>query len=137
MPHLVLEYSANLPPRLDAQRLVDRLHAAALETGAFEVGALRTRAAARACYRIADGHPDNAFVAAVLRVGHGRDADTRRRIGEAIFAAMCEELTPLLETLPLGVSFEVQEIDPNVSFKKNTLHDFVDRRQRRETEPHE
>lgn len=135
MPHLLLEYSTNLPPRLDPQRLVNRLHAAALATGAFEIGALRTRAAARDCYRIADGHPDNAFVAGVLRVGHGRDAETRHRLGEAIFSAMCEELTPLLETLPIGVSFEVQEIDPAFSFKRNTLHEFVARRHPRDAEP--
>ena len=59
MPHLILEYSSNLSTKLDVQTLVDRVHTAALETGMFKLGAVRTRATARDIYRIADGHPDN------------------------------------------------------------------------------
>ena len=125
MPHLIIEYSDNLPPRLDVQHLVDRVHAAALETGVFEVGALRTRAAARHHYCIADGHPDNGFVHVVLRIRHGRDAEVKRRLGEAMFAAICDVLHALFEASPLGISFEIQEIDPDVSFKRNNLHERV------------
>jgi 5-carboxymethyl-2-hydroxymuconate isomerase len=31
---------------------------------------------------IADGHKDNAFVAVTVRIGHGRDAETRKRAGQ-------------------------------------------------------
>ena len=47
MPHLNIEYSANLEEELDVQALVDRIHETALETGIFPLGGVRTRAEAR------------------------------------------------------------------------------------------
>jgi 5-carboxymethyl-2-hydroxymuconate isomerase len=128
MPHVVVEYSANLRPRIDLPRLLRVLHGAALATGVFPPGGTRTRAAERADYLIADGHPDNAFVHATLRIGHGRDLPTRRRAGQAVFDALLAELAPVSESSPLAISFEVQEIDPELSFKHNTVHRWVEAR---------
>jgi 5-oxopent-3-ene-1,2,5-tricarboxylate decarboxylase/2-hydroxyhepta-2,4-diene-1,7-dioate isomerase len=91
----------------------------------FTPGALRTRALEQTAYRIADAHPDNAFVYAELRVGHGRDMETRRLAGEAVFAAMRDFLKPLFDKRPLGLSLEVTEIDPVLSFKQNNTHAYV------------
>lgn len=135
MPHLTIEYSKNLTAALDVQALVDRLHAATLDTGLFEIGALRTRAAARRHYRIADGHPDNGFVHIVLRMRQGREAAAKRRAGELIFAAACDALAPIFDAVPLGISFEIQEIDPELSFKRNTLHEIVRQRRSSTGEP--
>jgi 5-carboxymethyl-2-hydroxymuconate isomerase len=77
---------------------------------------------------IADGHRDNAFVHLSLKVGHGRDLETRKRACEAIFDAACRHLAPLFEDTPLGISLEVQEIDPVLTFKKNNLHEHVKQR---------
>ena len=129
MPHIVVEYSANLRTRLGPQALIDCVHQAALGTGVFPVGGTRTRAVERSCFRIADGHPDNGFVHVVLRIAHGRDLATRRRVGEEVFGAVCKYLEGVLERSPLGISLEIQEIDPEVSWKKNNLHEYVQRRQ--------
>jgi len=128
MPHIVVEYSANLRTRLGPQDLIDCVHQAALRTGVFPIGGTRTRAAERSCFRIADGHPDNGFVHVVLRIAHGRDLATRRRVGEEVFGAVCKFLEGVFERSPLGVSLEIQEIDPEVSWKKNNLHEHVQRR---------
>jgi len=129
MPHIVVEYSSNVRDRLDLDRLIERLHTTAIGTGVFPLGGTRTRAAERTRYRIADGHPDNAFVHVTLRIGHGRDAQTKERAARAVFDALCEHLAPLYDAAPLGISFEVQEIDPALSFKKNNLHEYVAARQ--------
>ncbi len=128
MPHIVVEYSANIRGRIGPDDLVKRVHEAALRTGVFPIGGIRTRAAERSCYRIADGHPDNAFVHIVLRIRQGRDLETRRRAGEEVFREVCTHLEPLFEHAPLGISLEVQEIDAEVSFKKNNLHEYVSAR---------
>ena len=125
MPHLIIEYSANLRERLALPSLIERMHATALETGVFPIGGLRTRAAEREHYRIADGHPANGFVHVTARIGHGRDAPTRMRAATMLFDALCAQLQPLFEDSPLGISFEVQELDPVLNFKKNNLHDCV------------
>lgn len=125
MPHIVVEYSANLRERIGLHPLLERLHETAIATGVFPLGGTRTRAVERTAYRIADGHPDNAFVHVTLRIGHGRDLDTRRQAGQRVFDALCAELAPVLATSPLAISFEVQEIDPDLSFKRNTVHEHV------------
>lgn len=129
MAHIVVEYSANLGGQFDLDRFLRAIHAAALATGVFPIGGIRTRAYAAEHYVIADAHPDNAFIHISLRVGHGRDVETRKRACEAIFASACEELGVLYERLPLGIALEMQEIDPVLTFKKNNLHEYVKRRQ--------
>jgi 5-carboxymethyl-2-hydroxymuconate isomerase len=132
MPHIIVEYSANIRRQIRPENLVECVHEAALRTGVFPIGGTRTRAAERSCYRIADGHPDNAFVHITLRIGHGRDLETRRRAAEEVFGEVCKFLEPLFQGSPLGISLEVQEIDPAVSLKKNNLHEHVRARQGRE-----
>jgi 5-carboxymethyl-2-hydroxymuconate isomerase len=128
MAHIQIEFSANLRERIDFPRFLEAVHAAALGTGIFPIGGLRTRAYAAENYRIADGHPDNAFMHTMLRVGHGRDIETRKRACEVIFAAICDQFSGLLERMPLGLSLEMQEIDPVLTLKKNNLHEYVKRR---------
>ncbi len=128
LPHVTIEYSANLDHRLDVQAFVDAVHAAALATGVFPVGGIRTRAYATQFYRIADGHPDNAFVHVLLRVGPGRDVATRTRACESVFAAVCAALNAALAGMPLGISLEMQEIERQFAYRQNNLHDFVLRR---------
>jgi 5-carboxymethyl-2-hydroxymuconate isomerase len=67
MPHLNIEYSANLDDVLDIQALVDRIHDTALDTGIFPLGGVRTRAEARTHYRIANGDPDAGYIHMMVR----------------------------------------------------------------------
>ena len=128
MAHIVVEYSRNLEGRIAISDLLHKVHEAALKSGVFEIGGLRTRAEPREAYVIADGHKDNAFVAITARVGHGRDAETRKRAGQMIFDAACMHLAGICESTPLAISLELQEIDPLASFKKNNLHAIVKER---------
>ena len=127
MPHLTVEFSANLKNRVDILKLVETVHQAALRTGVFEIAAVRTRAVGRDYYVIADGHRDNAFVAISVRVAPGRLPETRRRVGQEIFDAACEFLKNVYETTPLAISLEVQEIDNTAAFRKKNLDTFVKR----------
>jgi 5-carboxymethyl-2-hydroxymuconate isomerase len=77
MPHIVVEYSANLEKSIDIRALVRRVHEAVLASGVFELGAVRTRAERREVYEIADGDPDNGFIHVGLSIAPGRDAATR------------------------------------------------------------
>lgn len=128
MPHITIEYSANLRERLDLPAFLATVHKAALGTGVFPVGGIRTRAYAAEHYVIADGHPDNTFVHIGLRIGPGRDLDTRKRACEAIFAAARRYLAPLYEALPLGISLDMQDLDPVLRCRQNNLHDYVEKR---------
>ena len=128
MPHILIEYSANLSGELDFPHLLMALRDAALVTGVFSLGGIRVRAYQADHYLIADGHADNAFVHVMLRVGHGRDLDTRKRACAAIFAAVCQELESVYQRRPLGISLEMQEVDAVLTCKKNNLHEYVRKR---------
>jgi 5-carboxymethyl-2-hydroxymuconate isomerase len=129
MAHIIIEYSANLRGQFDLDGFLGAVHGAALATGVFPIGGIRTRAYSAEHYVIADGNPENAFVHISLRVGHGRDVETRKRACEAIFAVACQQLGALFERLPLGIALEMQEIDPVLTFKKNNLHEYVKQRE--------
>ena len=129
MPHLIVEYSANLEKHIDIQELVDGLHRTATGIDGLPVGGLRTRAEKREAYQVADRHPDNAFVHVILKLGHGRPLEKRREFGEALFAALCEQLESVAATSPLAISFEIQEIHPELTWKKNNLRDYIAKRE--------
>ena len=125
MPHLLIEYSASLDTEIDLESLMERMHAAALDTGIFPLAGLRTRCSRRDHYRIADNHPDNAFVHATMRIGYGRSLADRTRAADEISAALFEYLSPLATRLPLALSLEIQEIDPHTNRKCNNLRDYL------------
>lgn len=122
MPHVIVEYSANLDRRVDIPGLLRALHQAVAATGVVPLGGLRTRAARREDYVIADGDPDNAFVAVVIRLGHGRDEATRALVQQAAFDATCAWLAADFAQNPLAITVEVEEIPPPGSLKHNNLH---------------
>lgn len=128
MPHQIIEYSANLESAVDIDALVKALHETAAGIDALPVGGLRTRAVARQHYRIADGHVDNAFINVVLRLAPGRPFEVRKAAGEKLFEALCDFLEPVFSTSPLAISYEIQEIDADLRWKKNNLRDYLAKR---------
>ena len=123
MPHLVIEYSANLEDELDLDRLMVKLRDRAVASGVFPLGGIRVRAARRDRYLISDGQPDNAFVHLTARIGHGRPLEVRKQVAESLFAVLSEHLDAAYQTRGLGISLEIEEIEPATSMKKNNLHE--------------
>ena len=82
MPHLIVEYSANLENDVDIDALLGALHAAAIKTGVFPLGGCRTRAARRDHYVISNDAPENAFVHLIARIGAGRSVETKKGRGQ-------------------------------------------------------
>lgn len=122
MPHVVVEYSANLAAEIAPSRLVEIVHRAVLADPAFEIGAVRTRAVGYDDFMIADGDRDNAFVAVTIRIGPGRDAATRKRVSETVATAVADALGPAFERRGLALSVEVAELDDSAMTRKNNLH---------------
>ncbi|MCK9913278.1 5-carboxymethyl-2-hydroxymuconate Delta-isomerase [Microbacteriaceae bacterium K1510] len=122
MPHLAMEYSANLDGKVDFRALVRAAHEAMISTGLFELGGIRVRAFRSDAYAIGDLVPDNAFIDMSLRIGAGRSEDKKKRAGAAIFAAVSSHVSHLLETPHFMLSFEIREIDKALSWKENTIH---------------
>jgi 5-carboxymethyl-2-hydroxymuconate isomerase len=122
MPHLTIEYSANLDGLTDVGGLCRSLHAAILATGLFELGAIRVRALRCADYAVADQLPENGFADLRMRIGAGRSAEDKARAGEAIFAASVRHFGPLFDTPHFALTLDIAEIDAALSWKKNAIH---------------
>jgi 5-carboxymethyl-2-hydroxymuconate isomerase len=120
MPHVIVEYSANLDGTLDVQRLVDDLHQVVADSGVAEIEAIRTRAKRRDVYRIADGNSKNAFVHITMRLRIGRSEEVRTKLAEALLAAADRSLQQAYAIHAIAVAVEMEEID-NITTRKNTI----------------
>ncbi|MCX4144377.1 5-carboxymethyl-2-hydroxymuconate Delta-isomerase [Paraburkholderia madseniana] len=127
MPHLTLEYSANLADeasigqlctslaaRLDAQR--DN------EQRVFPLGGIRVRALRCDQYCIADGRPDAAFLHANLKIAAGRSDAVKRATGDALFEAIKQHFAAEFEKHGLALSLEINEFSEAGTWKQNNLH---------------
>jgi 5-carboxymethyl-2-hydroxymuconate isomerase len=123
MPHLIIEYSANVAGHVDIDGLVGALHDAALASGIADLDALRTRAVPRDHYAVADRHPDNAFVAVTARLGAGRSLDDQQRLLGTLIDTLDQTLGAAGDTMMLSV--EYQEIDPTRRINRNHLRPLV------------
>ena len=123
MPHLIIEYSANVADLVDIDELVDAVHDAALATGIAPLDALRTRAVGREHYAIADRDPANAFVALTARLGAGRTDAEKRTLIDALMAALDQALGDAQRNVMLSVEF--QSIDPDLRINKNNLRTVI------------
>lgn len=122
MPHVTLEYSANVEDKIDIGELCRIIRKAAGATGMVDPDATRVRAIRCDHYAIADEHPDNGFVDGIMRAGQkGRTHDQRLATGKAIYDAMRSYCAPLFETHYFALSFEIKEIDDVLSWKENGI----------------
>lgn len=123
MPHLIVEYSANLDDEIHIDALMGRLRDVAAAGDVFPLAGIRVRAARRERWVIADGDPTHGFVHVTARIGAGRDQATRHKEAQRLFAALCSHLAPIRAERGLGISLEMAEIDPVGSLKLNNLHE--------------
>lgn len=128
MPHQIIEYSKNLDAVLDIDELVHALHDAAVSLDFLPTGGIRTRAVGRDHVRIADAHPDNAFIHVALRIASGRTAEQKQQAGEHLFATLQRFVDDVYRQLPLALSFEVLDLDPEFRWKENNIRDYMAKR---------
>ena len=122
MPHFTAEYSGNLDQVVDIAAFCECIRVAMLDTGLFELGAVRVRALRAEAYAIADALPQNGFVDMSMRIGTGRSAEDKRRAGELIFEAATVFFAAQLAAPHFALSLEIREIDPALSWKRNSIH---------------
>ena len=122
MAHFIYEYSANLPAaQLDLPGLMEKMHNAAAESGIFPLAGLRSRALRCEDFRVGDGNPENGFLNLSMKVGAGRDLDTRMAIGRTLFDILIAHLQPLFDSRGLAVSFEMRELEEQVKFNHKNI----------------
>ena len=121
MPHLRVEYSANLEDS-NITALCAALSGGLAASGIFPVGGIRVRAYPAAHSAIADSDPENSFADMVLRMGAGRSETEKKTTGDALMAIAARHFAGPLKGQHFALSLEIVEIDPKLSWRANTIH---------------
>lgn len=127
MPHLILDYSANLTDSQSVGRLCASLAQcldAQRENGqrVFPLGGIRVRALRCDQYCIADGRADAAFLHANLKMAAGRSEAAKKAAGDAIFDVIKQHFAAVFEERGLALSLEINEFSEAGTWKHNNLH---------------
>jgi 5-carboxymethyl-2-hydroxymuconate isomerase len=123
MPHVIIEYSANIEAEIAPQRLVEELHQAAIASGIAEPVAVRTRLMRREHHRIGDGAPENAFVHIDIRARKGRTLEQKKAAVQALYDQANKTLDAVFRARPLALTVEIHEIDPETRLLRNGMRE--------------
>jgi 5-carboxymethyl-2-hydroxymuconate isomerase len=126
VPHFIAEYSDNVADEIGVEKLFETVHQSLAGSGVFPLAGIRSRAVRVSEYRIADGG-EHAFVHMELRIGHGRDVETLKKLGEALFAEIRRHFEPLLAKRSLALSLEISELHPVLNFKHGNIRRHLKR----------
>ncbi|MDB5741952.1 MAG: 5-carboxymethyl-2-hydroxymuconate isomerase [Polaromonas sp.] len=119
MPHLTVEYSANLAGFPQAQVLRELNQAVAGSAEVQDESDLKTRLAAVDRFEIGTAPASRAFVHAQLRLLSGRTPEAKKDLGARI-AGVLRRLTPRPEGVRVQLSVEIVDMD-RASYVKETL----------------
>ncbi|MCV0426954.1 MAG: 5-carboxymethyl-2-hydroxymuconate Delta-isomerase [Roseibium sp.] len=125
MPHISLEFSANLEERIDIQALCEHLRVEASTIAAFPMPGIRVRALKADHYAIADGNSKHSFIDISVRLRAGRSEQVKQDAAQRLFDAAKTYLEPVLKTSSLALSLEMRDIDPELSPKTGTIRDHL------------
>lgn len=125
MPHIQIDYSANLESRLDVAGLCRVLRDAAVATGVLPLAGIRVRAIKADHVVIADGNPDHAYLDISVRLRGGRTPEAKAAATEAIFAAAEAYCAGVMATSSFMLSMEMRDIDPTLSPKASSIRKYL------------
>jgi len=117
VPHLVLEYSANVPDQPDFASVLRRLHEVIAATGPFDPAKVKSRLLRHTDFRVADGAADRAFVHLGVAVLAGRDAELLRATGAALLAVLIESFPRARAERRCDITLEIREMRRELYFK--------------------
>ncbi|UUP18684.1 5-carboxymethyl-2-hydroxymuconate isomerase [Nitratireductor thuwali] len=126
MPHIQIEYSANLEQTVDISGLCEEIRATAVAIDIFVMAGVRVRAMRADHCAIADGDPKHGFVDISIRLRGGRPAVQRQDATQRIFDAARAFLEPAMARHSIALSLEMRDIDPELSPKAGTIRDHLE-----------
>ena len=134
MPHVVVQYTANLDPeaRIDAlcTALAEIIVAQRDGAGArvCPIGGTRVLAYPTPHFAVADGAPDRAFVYLNVRIAAGRERALVAATGEAMMAVVRGHFAELFASRAVGITLQIDEGQPVFDAKHSNLHPLFEGR---------
>src|SRR5689334_10902896 len=129
MPHVTLQYTANLETQVDVpalcQDIADTLIAQKDEAGGplFPIGGTRVLAYPAVHYAVADGKDDYGFCYINVRIAPGRSDARKKAAGDALLAKVQARFAAAFEKRHIGVTLQIDESPGQVyDAKHSNLH---------------
>jgi 5-carboxymethyl-2-hydroxymuconate isomerase len=133
MPHLNIQYTANLDSLTDMNALCHTLAATLValrgEDGVvplFPVAGTRVMAWPAPHFAVADGRPDRAFIYLNLLITPGRSEAMKKRAGDAVLASASAHLDAVFAQHAVGMTLQIEEGTPVYEGKRNNLAAHLD-----------
>lgn len=126
MPHLMIDYSANVEPDVDMGALCDTLRDVAASIDAFPLAGVKVRAVRVDHYAIADGNPEHGFIDISVRIREGRDMQTKQNATQKLFDAANEFVADVMQCRSLALSLELRDIDAALSPKSGSIRKYLE-----------
>ncbi|QQZ43490.1 5-carboxymethyl-2-hydroxymuconate Delta-isomerase [Pseudomonas sp. SK3(2021)] len=109
MPHLYMEYTANLP-QLDADKALLRFNHALVASGQFAEYDIKSRARKVETFRVGTGLGERAFVHVKLSLLSGRSPQIKKQLSQSLLAVL-QELCEWPAGVELQLAVEILDID--------------------------
>lgn len=119
MPHIIIEYSANLAAVAAIPELTSAVHQTAAGSGLFEIAAIRTRAVGRDLVMIGDGKPTNGFILITVRMKAGREPAVQEKFAAALMDTASRYLATAFEERFITLNVEIHEI-PSLNLRRRS-----------------
>jgi 5-carboxymethyl-2-hydroxymuconate isomerase len=126
MPHLHIDYSANLESVVDMGALCEAIRAVTAEIDTFPLAGIRVRATRVDHVSMADGDPKHGFIDLSVRLRQGRPHDVKQDAIARIFATLKDVVAPAMETHSIVISAEMRDIDDTLSPKFGNIRDHME-----------
>ena len=126
MPHLMIDYSANVEPDVDIGGLCNTLRDVAASIDAFPLAGVKVRAVRVDHYAIADGNPEHGFIDISVRIREGRDMQTKQNAAQKLFDAANEFVADVMQCRSLALSLELRDIDAALSPKSGSIRKYLE-----------
>jgi len=117
MPHLMLEYSANVPAPRDFRPLFTELHRIVHEVGGVRLGNIKSRARRCDDYLIADGAAEHAFVHLEVWLLDRNALAQQQAVGRALLPPLRQAFAEAERRFSLQVTVQVRDVHRAAYFK--------------------
>jgi len=117
MPHLTLEYTANLKERAPDPDLLLSLHRLLESVAGIKIGNCKSRWRRLEEWLVGDGKGESAFVHLDLRFLEGRPLSVKQAVGAGAMELLRAHFAPASKGLDLQITVEVGDIQKATYFK--------------------
>jgi 5-carboxymethyl-2-hydroxymuconate isomerase len=129
MPHVVVQYTANLETEVDMAALCREIASTLIEQRdeeggpLFPIGGTRVLAYPAQAFAVADGKDDYGFCYINIRIASGRSHIKKKQAGDAVLARVQARFAAALEDRRVGVTIQIDESPGQVyDAKHGNLH---------------